>query len=55
MFSLQQNWKTRGQNRPCLEAREMEVGGGGRGWVGGKWGGEVAQTMCTHMNKYKKH
>jgi hypothetical protein len=37
MFSLQQNWRTRGQNRFCLESR----------WGGGK----EAQTMNTHMNK----
>jgi hypothetical protein len=42
MSSLQQNWR-RGQNRFCLEARE--VGEEEEG------GGEVAQTMYAHMNK----
>jgi hypothetical protein len=35
MFSLQQNWRTRGQNRFCLE--------------GGGQSGEVTQTMYIHM------
>jgi hypothetical protein len=46
MFSLQQNWR-RGQNKFCLEAK--------LGWEEGKGvrekGGEVAQTMYTHVNK----
>jgi hypothetical protein len=38
MFSLQQNWRGRGENRFCLEVR----------------GGEkVTQTMYTHVSKYK--
>jgi hypothetical protein len=37
MFSLQQNQRTRGQNRFCLEG----------GWE------EVAQTMCTFVSKCK--
>jgi hypothetical protein len=37
MSSLQQNWR-KGQNRFCLEA-------------GGREGGEMAPTMCAHMNK----
>jgi hypothetical protein len=41
MFSLQQNWRTRGQNTFCLEA--------------GVGGGEVAQIMYTHVSKYKNH
>jgi hypothetical protein len=36
MFSLQQNWRTRGQNRFYLE---------------GEGGGEVAQAMHTHVSK----
>jgi hypothetical protein len=47
MFSLQQNRKTRGWNRFCLEVRRMEVKGGGD--VG--QGAEMAQAMHTHMNK----
>jgi hypothetical protein len=45
MFCLQQNWKRR-QNRFCLEVR------GERGRGKGDWeqGGEMAQTMYTHMN-----
>jgi hypothetical protein len=43
MFSLQQNQKTRGLNRFCLE---VGVGVGGRR-------GEVAQTMYTDVNKCK--
>jgi hypothetical protein len=39
MSSLRQNWR-REQNRFCLEAT---------GW-GGE-GGEMAQTMYSHMNK----
>jgi hypothetical protein len=38
MFSLQQNHRTRGWNRFCPEV----VGDG-----------KVAQTMCTHVSKYK--
>jgi hypothetical protein len=49
MFSLQQNQRTRGQNRFCPEA--------GVGWGGGageKEGErEVAQTMYTHVSKCK--
>jgi hypothetical protein len=44
-FSLQQNWRTRGQNRFCLEAGE-----GGKGVVEG----EVAQTMNKCKNNKKK-
>jgi hypothetical protein len=47
MFSLQQNWRTRGQNRSCLEVREGEGVKGVRQGTGG----EVAHTMYTHMNK----
>jgi hypothetical protein len=43
MFSLQQNWRTRGQNRFCLE-----VGAGS-----GVGGGDVAQTMYSHVSKCK--
>jgi hypothetical protein len=43
MFSLQQNKRTRGLIRFCLEV-ERRAGGGG---------GEVAQTMYTHVSKYK--
>jgi hypothetical protein len=43
MFSLQQNQR-RGQNRFCLE---LEVGRRGVG-------GEVAQTMYTHVSRCKK-
>jgi hypothetical protein len=42
MFSLQQNWR-RGQNRFCLEARE--VGGEGEGRVRGqRW-----PKQCMHI------
>jgi hypothetical protein len=41
MLSLQQNQRTKVQNRFC-----PEVGGGGRRW-------EVAQTMYTHVSKCK--
>jgi hypothetical protein len=40
MFSLQQNWKTREQNRFCLEEGYWAV-----------WG--VVQTMYTHISKCK--
>jgi hypothetical protein len=47
MFSLQQNWRTRGRNRFCQS-----------GWGGSRAGGgvgvEVAQTMYTQVNKCKK-
>jgi hypothetical protein len=43
MLSLQQNWR-RGKNRFFLEARGSGEGGEGRG-------GEMAQTMYTHMNE----
>jgi hypothetical protein len=46
MSSLQQNCR-KGQNRFCLEAREM--GEGER--EGGRQGGEMAQTMYAHVNK----
>jgi hypothetical protein len=46
MFSLQQNWR-RGQNRFCLEARQVS----GEGEVCRRQGREVAQTMYAHMNK----
>jgi hypothetical protein len=45
MFSLQQNWR-RGQNRFCLEVREVGLRGRGKGA-----GGKMAQAMYTHMNK----
>jgi hypothetical protein len=45
MFSIQQNQKTIGQNRFCLEA-----GTCGRGC--GCWG-DVAQAMYTHVSKCK--
>jgi hypothetical protein len=48
MSSLQQNWR-KGQNRFCLEAREVGGEGGGKGQVG-----EMTQTMYVHMNKEKK-
>jgi hypothetical protein len=43
MFSLQQNWRTKGWNRFCTEA------GGGRGGRSG----EADQTMYTHVSKHK--
>jgi hypothetical protein len=43
MFSLPQN-RRRGQNRLCLEAE---------GWGGLGAGVQVAQTMYTHVSKYK--
>jgi hypothetical protein len=46
MFSLQQNWR-RGQNRFCLENRRGREEGEGVGGLGG----EMVQTMNTHMNK----
>jgi hypothetical protein len=50
MSSLQQIWR-RGQNRFCLDARELR----GRGKRQGA-GEEMAQTMYAHMNKrIKKH
>jgi hypothetical protein len=48
MSSLQQNWR-KGQNRFCLEVR----GVGEREGAGGQ-GGEMAQTMYTHVNKFIK-
>jgi hypothetical protein len=39
MFFLQQSRRTRGQNSFCLEVRV----------------GEVAQTMYTHVSKYKNY
>jgi hypothetical protein len=47
-----QNWRIRGQNRFCLEARGD---GGGKGRVTEGKGKEEAQTMCTHMNKCKNN
>jgi hypothetical protein len=44
MFSLQQNQKTRGQNRFC----QRQWGGVGMGEV-------VAQTVYTHVNKCKNY
>jgi hypothetical protein len=45
MFSLQQNWRTRGLNRFCLEVRgcgvEREKRGGGRG--------ERRPKQCIHI------
>jgi hypothetical protein len=41
-FSPQQNWRIRGQNRFCLEAR-----------VRGKWEEEMAQIMYTHVSRCK--
>jgi hypothetical protein len=38
ILSLQQNWRTRRQNRFCLEVEGL---------------GEVAQTMYTHVSKCK--
>jgi hypothetical protein len=43
MFSLQQNWKTRGKNRFCLE----------RGDDGRRR--EVAQTMYMHVTTCKNN
>jgi hypothetical protein len=48
MFSLQQNWRTRGQNSFCVEERKVQ---GKR--RGGRHRGEVAQTVYAHMNKCK--
>jgi hypothetical protein len=45
MFSLQQNWR-RGQNRFCLEVREVGEREEGRGQEG-----EMDQAMYAHMNK----
>jgi hypothetical protein len=45
MSSLQQNWRTRGQNRFCPASERWGGRAGGRG--------EMAQTMYTHMNKCK--
>jgi hypothetical protein len=55
MFSHQEKWRARGQNRFCLEAG---VGFGrwgreGEGGMGQK--GEVTQTMYSHMNKCKNN
>jgi hypothetical protein len=47
IFSLQQNWRRRGQNRFCLEAV------GGEEWKRWERWEEVAQTMCTHLSKCK--
>jgi hypothetical protein len=52
IFSLQQNWRTRGQNRFSLEVRGLA------GWEEEEsrgQGGEMAQTMYTYMNKYKNN
>jgi hypothetical protein len=40
MYSLQQNWRTRGQNRSAQK----------EGWEGGR---KVAHTMYTHVSKCK--
>jgi hypothetical protein len=45
MSSLQQNCRS-GKNRFCLEARGLVEEGG----AGGA-GGEMAQTLYTHINK----
>jgi hypothetical protein len=42
MFSVQQNWRTRGQNRFCPEV----------GWR--RYGGGRVQIMCTRVSKCKK-
>jgi hypothetical protein len=47
MFSLQQIWRARGQNRFYLDARGWEGEEGQRG--------KVAQTMYIHMNKCKNN
>jgi hypothetical protein len=55
MFS-QQNWRTRGQNRLCLEAREVGEWGvreSGRGVEARRE--RCPKTMYTHMNKYKNN
>jgi hypothetical protein len=48
MFSLQQNWRTREQNRFCLEARGSGVGGGREKEEGGvrveRW-----PKQCIHI------
>jgi hypothetical protein len=49
MSSLQQTWR-KGQNRFCLEVRE--VGDRGKRWGAG---GEMAQTMYVHVNKWIKN
>jgi hypothetical protein len=46
MSALQQNWRKE-QNKFCLEAR-----GRGCGEGGGGSGGEMAQTMYAHTNKW---
>jgi hypothetical protein len=43
MFSLQQNWRRRGQNSSCLEVKEWGIGE-----EGFRTGGKMAQTMYTH-------
>jgi hypothetical protein len=45
MFSLQQNWTRRGQNRLCLEIGD---------WGREVWG-EVAKTMYAHVSKCKNN
>jgi hypothetical protein len=49
MSTLQQNWR-KGQNRFCLEVREM--GGGEEGGEGQRK--KMTQTMYAHMNKLIK-
>jgi hypothetical protein len=49
MFSLQQNWRTRG----LLGSAQKQGGGEREGVVGRK--GEVAQTMYTHISKCKNN
>jgi hypothetical protein len=51
MFSLNKLEKRAEQVLPgCEGGGEIVVGGWEAGWEGGR-GGEVAQTMYTHMNK----
>jgi hypothetical protein len=48
MSTCQQNWRKE-QSRFCLEARGWGVEGEGRGQ-----GGEMAQTMYSHVSKCMK-
>jgi hypothetical protein len=54
LLSPQQNRKTRGQNRFCLEVRVGEYMGWERVGIGeSEERGKVVQTMYTHVSKYK--
>jgi hypothetical protein len=60
MFCIQQNWRTRGRNRFCLEARRGRTGGRGRRrwrertreWGGGAGVGSKRKRwpkQCIHI------